>query len=530
MRKLTALSLLCATLGACVLPAAAFELPSIFGEGTVLQCDRPIPVFGIGADGETVRVSLSGKSATAIVKNRHWRAELPAMGAGGPFVLNVESDVNKKSVADVMIGEVWILAGQSNMRWQLGRTTGPIASRAIAQAGRHKGIRYFEQAYAAADTPSDDVLRGRWIVSSSEGAPEMATVGYYFALALEEKLKVPIGLVQTAVGGTSTTPWIDRKIAAADPITNKILRDYDENAALEPARIAAAQAQYDKAVEAAKAAGKPAPPQPRRLTDGPHDGTWEKRPGAYYNGRVAPLLPFEARGVIWYQGESNSTENLPAFQHEDYALHLKAIVESWRAAARRPDWPFLIVQLPAHEGGDTQFVAIREQQEKAARALPNVGMVVSIDTGEREQIHPPDKMPIGERLAQLGAEVVATGKARTHSPLVKNVEFKGGAAIVEFDQTDGGLVKTQFTLDEFIAITRGKDAGAMPLNNFELAGADGQFVKAEAQIVGERIEVRTKGVSAPQSVRYLWSRFPAEEVGLFTKNGNPVAPFRFPAE
>ena len=528
MRKFSGLSLLGITLGASVLPAAAFELPSIFGEGAVLQRDRPIPIFGTGENGEKVRVSLNSVTATATVKDGHWKAELPALAAGGPFVLNVESDKGKKSVKNVMVGEVWVLAGQSNIRWQLGRTLGSIASRAIAEAdGR---IRYFEGAYAAADKPQDDVVRGKWTVGDSAGAPQISTVGFYFARALEQKLGVPVGLVQTGVGGSMTTPWMDRQFAQADPILNKILQDYDANAAKEPGRIAAEQARYDEAVEAAKKAGQPIPEKSRRLLDGPHDNTWERRPGGYYNARVAPILPFEARGVIWYQGESNSTDNLPDFMRTDYAYHVKGIVDSWRAAANRPDWPFLIVQLPAHAGGNTEFVSIRAQQEKAARLLSNVGLVVSIDTGEREQIHPPDKLPIGQRLAQLGEEVIATGKTRTHSPLLKSVEFKEGAAIVAFDQTDGGLVKTDFTLDEFIAVTRGAAPNDLNVNGFELAGKGGKFVNANAKIRGERIEVRAKGVAEPKAVRYLWTRFPEATVSLYSKNGNPVAPFRFPAE
>ena len=514
------------SLGALAVPASAFELPSIFGENTVLQRDRPIPVFGTGEAGETVRVSLNGVTATATVKDGHWRAELPAMQAGGPFVLNVESDKKKKSVKNVMIGEVWVLAGQSNIRWQLGRTIGPIASRAIAQAdGR---VRYFEGSYNAADKPLDDVVRGQWTVGDSAGAPQISTVGYYFARELERKYNVPVGLVQTGVGGSQSNVWIDRKFAAADPILNKMLVDYDENAALEPKRIADEQARYDASVEAAKKAGKPIPKPSRRLSEGPRDKTWERRPGGYYNARVAPILPFEARGVIWYQGESNSTDNLPDFMRTDYAYHVKGVVDSWRAAANRPDWPFLIVQLPAHAGGDTEFVSIRAQQEKAARMLSNVGLVISIDTGEREQIHPPDKLPIGERLAQLAEEVVATGKTRTHSPLLKNVEFKEDAVIVSFDQTDGGLVKTDFTLDEFVAVTRGGAPNDLNINGFELAGADGKWVKAGAKIVGERVEVRAKDVAQPQAVRYLWARFPDETVSLYSRNGNPVAPFLFP--
>ena len=526
MKKFSASLTVVLTLCASASPALSFELPSIFGDGMVLQRDRPIAIFGTGKAGETVRVSLDGQSATATVKDGKWRAELGATKAGGPFVLKVESEVNQKSVQNVMVGEVWVLAGQSNMRWQLGRSVGPIASEAIARADG--SVRYFEHSYHAADAPLADVVRGSWTVGDSRGAPEISAVGYYFARALQAKLNVPVGLVQTAVGGTSTTLWIDRDYASKDAITRRILDDYDDNAAREPARIAKAQQDYDAAVEAAKAAGKPIPKKSRRLSEGPRDNTWEKRPGGYYNGRVAPLLPFEARGVIWYQGESNAGTDLPAFQRDDYARHLQTIVTSWRAAAARPNWPFLIVQLPALQNEKLDFATIREQQERAARALPNVGLVVGIDTGEKDDIHPSDKRPIGERLAELGLEVIADGKARTHSPLVKNVEFGNGAALIEFEQTDGGLVKTQFDLAEFIAITRGTAPAELNLNGFELAGADGQWVAASGLIQGERVEVRAKGVGAPTAVRYLWTGYPRESVGLFSKNGNPVAPFRFP--
>ncbi len=473
--------------------AWALEVPSFFGDHAVLQRDAPIPVWGKAAAGAEVTVRLAGRTVTTTAADERWRVELPALEAGGPYELRITSGADELVSKDVLIGEVWVLAGQSNMRWPLGRTPTVEASEAIAEGDAHPWIRFFEPGYEAADAPKFDVKAGtKWLVGSAATAPRMPTVGYYFARQLAEAFDVPVGLVQTAVGGSKAETFLSREVLRNDERLSEVLAAFER----EPAR------------EKAKALAN------------------KKRPSGYYYSRVAPLLGFAARGVIWYQGESNASGTLPAFQRDTYGAQLDALVSSWREGWGKPDLPFLIVQLPAY--GDEKFDLpfIRSMQERVARENENVGLAVGIDTGDEEDIHPADKGPIASRLADMAIGFVKTSAVVTGSPFFERADVEGREVVVAFDQVGGGLVNTQFTLDEFIAITRGTGPGELGLMGFEIAGADGRFVTAGAVIDGERVRVLAESVAEPKAVRYLWEGYPSAPVGLYTRSGYPVAPFR----
>ena len=507
----------------------ALEVPSIFGNHVVLQRGEEIPVWGKAADGVEVTVQMAGETRRAVAEDGRWRVDLPAMEGGGPYQLRIAGGGKERIFKDVLVGEVWVLAGQSNMRWQLGRTATVEASEAIAGADGYSQIRYFEPAYAAADRPEFDVKNGRWLVASAATAPRLSTVGYYFARKLVDELGVPVGLVQTAVGGTKARSWLSREVLKSDERLAEILPEFEREALKERERFAKLEAKFAEQVKAAKAAGKSKPNAPKALARGPLDETSDARPSGYYYGRVSPLQPMATRGVIWYQGESNSSGGLPAYQRETYGAQLGAVVSSWRSDWGRADLPFFIVQLPAY--GDEAFdePLIRSFQEKVARESENVGLVVGIDTGEVDDIHPGDKMPISMRLAEMALRYVAMGKVVTASPLFDRAEVVDGAVMVAFDQVGGGLVNTQFTLDEFVAVTRNTDPETLPVMGFEIAGADGEFEAAEARIEGERVRVWSERVAEPRKLRYLWRGFPEEPVGLYTRAGDPVAPFRWSA-
>lgn len=361
-------------LSGCV--QAELWMPSIFANGMVLQSGQPVPVWGEADPGTEVTVEFAGQRKNTVAdSSNHWKIVLdPLAVSSTPRKLKVSSPVSHFEF-QVSIGEVWILAGQSNMGWPLSKCDGgPDA----AERADYPWLRIFKQwpNQGAADKPARDVTGGQWVVCTPQHAAQLSGVGFFFARELQKSLPpdTPIALINTQMGGTYAECWIDLKTLEKTPSA----RPYLEKAAKEI-----------------------------KLGESDPKGYWGdhnfRRPSALYNGKVAPLQPFAARGVIWYQGEGNTQKWLAP----GYAGTLTALVNSWRVGFDQPELPFLIVQLPRFNAGSgNDWPAVRAAQAQVARDRSGVEMVVTLDCGRDDQIHPPDKQPIGERLAQKAQETI----------------------------------------------------------------------------------------------------------------------------
>jgi sialate O-acetylesterase len=352
-------------------------------------------------------------------------------------------------------------------------------------------------------------VRGSWKVCAPETVGRFSAVGYAFGRYLHTSRRVPVGLIQSAWGGTVAEAWTSRAALeqAADPTIPQMLEKYRELVArfekAEPemqAKHRAALAEHEEAVAKAKAEGKTPPPAPRRPT---HPRQEPNHPCHLYNGMIAPLQPFAIRGVIWYQGESNAGR---AYQ---YRTLLPAMIRSWRDGWGRGDFCFLIVQLAPFQGNMNRplWPELREAQLLTAQTVPNVGMVVITDVGDKMEIHPKENDPVGLRLA-LAARALAYGEPIDWSgPVFDKAQMKDHRAILTFKHVGGGLV-----------------ARDGPLKGFTICGPDGQFHPAQAEIVGDTIVVFHPDVKEPVAVRYGWENYP--EVNLWNRAGLPATPFR----
>ena len=496
-------------LGCLVAVAAAdVKLPGVFGDHMVLQRELPVPVWGWADPAETVTVTLGGQSkiATADAGGK-WSVKLDKLAAGGPYELVVRGRENTLRCGDVLVGEVWLGSGQSNMEMSVG---GVMNREAEIAAADFPKLRMFTVARVPAKQPQSD-CKGQWQVCSPKTVAGFSATAYFFGRELHKQLGVPVGIIHSSWGGTPIQTWTSLAVHEAVPE----LRGMAEALQRDTANFASGQAQADyqkrladweQAAAKAKAEnqpfkiGKPQPPEDPRARAG--------SPAALYNGMIAPLVPYAIRGALWYQGESNAGSPI-------YLIQLKAMIDSWRADWKQGDFPFLSVQLPNFMEPQKQpsepvggWPLTREQFFKALTEIPNTGMAVTIDIGEARDIHPHNKQEVGRRLAQwalaktYGKDCVACG------PLLKASRSEGQKIVLEFDYADGGLAA--------------RDGGK--LKGFAIAGADKKFVWAEAQVVGKTVVVSSPEVKEPAAVRYAWANNP--DCNLINQAGLPASPFR----
>lgn len=463
-------------------PARAdVKLPGLISEGMVLQQKAPVRLWGWADDGETVTVKFQGQKVATSARGGKWAVMLAPLRAGGPFTLSIAGK-NAIEFRNVLVGEVWVCSGQSNMEWALRNSFEPEQHIAKAENPR---IRLFVVPRVRTAAPREDVA-ATWQACTPETVPGFSAVGYFFGRDLQRDLGVPIGLIQSAWGGTPAEAWADEWAILSHPVLSPLLERHRTAQANYRNVIAAFPAQ----VAQARAEGKPAPRAPSQ--------PW--KPGELYNGMIAPLTPYTIRGAIWYQGESN------AGRAEQYRTLFPEMIQSWRRAFGQRDFPFLAVQL-APFGPGNNYAELREAQLVTTKVLPNVGMAVITDVGEENDIHPKKKEPVGQRLA-LAARKIAYGQNVAHSgPLYRSMRFEGSRVILQFDQVGQGL-----------------EARGGSLAGFTIAGADGNFVPAEARIEGDTVVVTAQSVPKPVAVRYGWANYPV--VNLWNKDGLPASPFR----
>ena len=478
----------------------------LFTDGAVLQRGVPVPVWGTADEGEKVTVKFQGQEVSATAKDGKWMVKLAELKPGGPFVLAIEGK-NKVDVADVLVGDVWVCSGQSNMEWTLEKAAEFEAAKASAADPM---LRLYSVPKAVSDEPLDTIQRKEspgqraWLASDAESAAKFSAVGYFFGRDLRKALNIPIGLIHSSWGGTNAESWTSRKTLESDPALKGLLDEYARALERYPAameKFKNDQADHRKKVAEAKAEGKTPPTAPRAPT-GPNS----PHVACLYNAMIAPLTPFAIKGATWYQGEANTGR---AYQ---YRTLLPAMIRDWRAAFEVGDFPFLIVQLApfrkiVREPVESDWAELREAQLLTTRALPNVGMAVITDVGEEDDIHPRKKEPVGARLA-LAARAIAYGEAIVGTgPESIGNSVQGDRVTLRFKNVGQGLVA--------------KDG---PLTGFTIAGEDRKFVNADAEIVGDSVVVHSDSVAKPVAVRFGWANFPV--VNLWNKEGLPATPFR----
>ncbi len=474
--------------------AAPPVLAPVFTDSMVLQRDVPVPVWGAADAGTAVTVTFDDqrKQTKADAKGK-WSVTFEAMKADAtPRELKVVAGGNTRTVRDVLVGEVWIAAGQSNMEW-------PLASEAHAKAelptADHPKFRLLNLNYAGQNyfakpfgrdvlkrlTP-DEFYQGTWQPCSPKSAKDFSAVGYYFGKELHQSLKVPVGIIHLAVGGSPTEAWIRRETMAGDKELASLLKDnWLENESQEPwcrqrGRENLAIALKDKSERANDAAGPNHP----------------FKPGFLWNAGIARLTPFAIRGVIWYQGESNSLE-LRRVQQHDRLFPL--LVADWRKHWGVGEFPFLCCQLSSigtEKGYKAQhWPEFRNGQRRMLAEIPNTGMTVTSDLGHPTDVHPRNKKEVGHRLALWALARTYDQKIVYSGPLAKSVRRDGSALIVTFDHTDGGL----------------KTSNGKPVDGFEIAGADGKFQPAEVAIGKDVVTMTSKFIAEPVSARYGWQPY-----------------------
>ena len=506
--RLVALSCLSIWVSAAV--NAAVELPRVFGDHMVVQANAPLPVWGSATPGQRVVVNFAGQSSTTIAdENGQWAVTLPELDHNAtPQKLKINAD-NELVINDVLIGEVWVCAGQSNMEWPLKharnakealpRAEVPFIRLLHLQGAARGGSGEYTAKQLSRLTP-ERFCHGSWQRCSPESAREFSAVGYYFGRALHDRLEVPIGLISPAIGGTPAEAWIRRQALAEDPHLAPLVEgNWLENPRLEPWCQRRAQSNLRRARE-----------EGERIPSDDLGPNHSFKVGFMWEAGIKPLVPFAIRGVIWYQGESNAESAWRVAQHRSIFPRL---VHDWRQQWGQGSFPFYFVQLPAL--GRPHWPQFREIQRQFLKQLPNVGMAIAIDVGHPANVHPAEKQPVGERLGRLalagvyGQEIVASG------PLLKAWSAVGTEATIEFEHEAKGL----------------RTVDGQPPRGFQAAGKDGIFRTARARIVaagnGSRDSIRLtcEDCGSIEALRYGWMPYPDPPLNLVNSERLPASPF-----
>lgn len=482
---------------------AQLRLPAIISDGMVLQQQQANPIWGWDTPGTAVTVTFAGQThrATAGADGR-WTVRLaPLTASAEPRTLAIAGS-SQRALRDVLVGEVWMCSGQSNMQWSLSQSYhGDLE----ALATDLPQVRLISVPQVGTQELQSD-FKGRWEAASPATTPSFSAVGLIFGRYLHQVLKVPVGLIDNAWGGSAAEAWVRRSTLESDPRFAALMAGARQREAglLSPEGRAAFEASLQKHREdaaKAKAAKKTAPRAPQDWLTG------NARPGNIFAGVVHPTLGYGMKGVIWYQGESNASR-----AHE-YATLFPFMIEQWRKEWGQGDFPFYWVQLADFREekprpGESDWAELREAQTKAQR-LANTGQAVIIDVGEGRDIHPRNKQEVAARLARI-ALARDYGRTLPHrSPEFRAADFAGGKAVV--------------TLDTFGSSLRAFDVAEV--RGFALCGEDRVWHWATGRILGsDRVEVSSPQVTAPIAVRYAWADNPV--CNLYSADGLPATPFR----
>ena len=484
---------------------ANVTLPDVLSDSMVLQRDHTVPIWGKADAGETITVRFANQTKKTVAdKDGNWLVKLDAMKANDtPATLTIEGK-NKIELKDSLVGEVWLVSGHSNMQRLLRETANGDA--AIA-AANHPLIRLFNVSRQVAFKHALPPL-ATWQACTPQSVKEFSAAGYYFGVELQKELNVPIGLINSSYGGSQAEAWTPVEYLNA----NADLRPTVERTKIWDEERPKVKADYEEAIkkwredsEKAKAAGarpSPSPSVPDALRE-------YRIASSIYNGMIEPLIPFAIRGAAWYQGESNEA------RAEQYEILLPTMIRAWRERWKQGDFPFGIIQLPNYravknEPADEAWSHLREAQRRTFLNTKNTGLIVTIDIGEANDIHPKNKLDVGKRMASWALADVYGRKITKSGPMFKSAKIEGSKIILTFDEIGAGL----------------KIRDGDKLDEFAIAGADKKFYWANAKIVGKnRVEVWSSSVTQPISVRYAFNNNP-KHPNLTNESGLPASPFR----
>jgi len=466
------------------LVAAELQLASLFQDHSVLQRDAAVPVWGWSEPNDEISVEFAGQRVTTKANAEgKWTVKLKSMKVNAtPQELVVQSKLTKQTLklTDVLVGDVWLCTGQSNM---VVPVKNALNGDEEAKQADYPQIRFFKVPTVSKEMPQP-ACGGEWNACTPDTAKNFCAVGYFFGRELHQTLGVPIGLVQSSLGATAAESWTSQAS----------MRKSEEFKSLADAKVEVEKQPGDRDNKAA---------------------VDKSLPGGLYNGMIAPLAPYAVRGAIWYQGENNARDIVRA---EAYRRLLPTMVKGWREDFGQ-EFPFYIVQLAGFaKRGDSPatdpwrvsvWSVLRESQAVAAATLPKSGLAVAIDIGDREQIHPKNKQDVGRRLALIALANEYGQKREYSGPVFSAAKFEGSTAIVSFTHADGLAAK-----------------GGGAVTGFLLAGEDGLFHPAEAKIEGTTVRLSSAKVTKPVAVRYAWAAYP--ECNLVNAAGLPAVPFRFP--
>jgi sialate O-acetylesterase len=500
---------------------AEVKLHGLFTDHMVLQRDATAPVWGWADDGEPVTVEFRGKKVSTTAKGGAWMVKLGKLKAGGPDELKVTGK-NTITLKNVLVGEVWIASGQSNMEWPLRASF--HAQEDILPAN-NPNLRLYTVPKLKANEPVKNV-DSAWKETAPGSVSNFSAVAYYFGLKLQKDLGVPVGMIHTSWGGSPAEVWIREPVLAANA---DYKRDILDAYPAQQKKFEEAVAQFEKEQAEAKSEGKAF--TKRRPSPG-----W--KPCELYNGMIAPLIPYAIKGAIWYQGESN------AGRAHEYRTLFPDMITNWRKDWGQGDFPFLEVQLAPFlaikdEPGESTWAELREAQLLATKVLPKVGMAVITDVGDPKDIHPIWKKPVGERL-ELAARAIAYRERINYSgPVYRSMKVKEDKAVLSFDHVGEGLGGMQIHLDKVpgaenaggITVKHNSEKGwnNFPLAGFAIAGEDRKFVWAKAEVEGNKVVVSSPQVPKPVAVRYGWADCPVVNFVCspgFQQPVLPASPFR----
>lgn len=488
--------------------AVALEMPNIFSDGMVLQRQAPVKIWGKAEPGASVQIKFAGQEVEAQTdSNGNWSAVLKPMEASfEERELSVQSGEKSKKFQDVLVGEVWLCSGQSNMQWPINKSTdGDIAK----LGANDKYLRLYKVGFGTSTEPQFS-SRSRWMKDTPTHAGTFSAVAYFFGRDLRKVLDVPVGLIQSAVGGTPVIAWTRQEAFTNFPPLQEKEKEWEADLATFDDKLAAWKEDYQQWLQKKgiseedyvkhKRQGAPRKPEG---ADSPH------RPASLANAMIAPVAPYSVRGAIWYQGEADAR-----WEPQDYGKRLGVMIQDWRQWWEMPEMPFGIVQLanlgvPKAKPSDDPWPKLRESQRRLAQSDPNVGMAVAIDIGEENDIHPTNKAAVAHRLARWALADVYQKLPLAGGPEVVSATAEGESIVLNFDQVGGGL----HSID------------AKQLKGFTVEDANGRFRNVPAKIVGkEKVRLSTKGITQPKRVRYAWQSNPVD-ASLGNKERLPASPF-----
>ncbi len=474
--------------------AASLKVSPLFGDNACVQAGRPVEVWGWSEPGSKVAIDLAGSSAEVVAdKEGRWQTKLKPVKAGGPYVLTIKSGDQAVESKNILAGEVWLASGQSNMFWPLYKAQDAEAE--IASAN-HEKLRLFRCDIQPSFQPAIEPV-GRWEICTPETAREFSGVAYYFGKNLQKELGTPVGLIQSALGGTPIEGWLPPDLWKESADFERIRKVQDDLADDHMRKT------YERLFKAWEKKGSPAGKKPPEPDYGSVD---QNDVSVCYNVGIAPVAPYTVAGFLWYQGEWNTS------RASDYGKLLETLVTRWRALWGQGDLPFYVVQLPnigdkpAKEPAEpkSHWSALREQQATVLK-MPNTGLVVTMDVGG--ELHPPHKREVGERLARIALADVYKKEVVFSGPTLAKAEPAGNKIVLTFENASGLVLKP----------VEGR-------TGFAVAGDNKVYHAAEAKVEGEKIALTSPKVPEPKYVRYLWAQNPA--VTVFNEAGLPAAPFR----